>query len=60
MQTFPVDKVVGDFIKNAYLFFERRHFRTVDGFVVDSLITGELLQRMQIKMHNASLLSMIL
>jgi len=43
LPTFPADKVAGDFIKDAYLFFECRHFKTVDGFGVNSLITGEII-----------------
>ena len=41
-ETFPANKVEGEFIKEAYLYFECRHFKTIDGFGVNCLITGEI------------------
>lgn len=40
--TFPASIVAGDFIEDAYLFLECRHFKTIDGFGENSLITGEV------------------
>lgn len=40
--TFPATLVEGDFIEEAHLFLECRHFKTVDGFAENSLITGEV------------------
>tara|TARA_R110000782_G_scaffold44203_2_gene99072 strand:- start:567 stop:1178 length:612 start_codon:yes stop_codon:yes gene_type:complete len=40
--TFPASIVDGDFIDDAYLYFECRHFKTVDGFGDNCLITGEI------------------
>ncbi len=40
--TFPAKQVDGDFIDEAYLYFECRHFKTVDGFGDNCLITGEI------------------
>jgi flavin reductase (DIM6/NTAB) family NADH-FMN oxidoreductase RutF len=34
--------VDGEFIDAAYLYFECRHFKTVDGFGENCLITGEI------------------
>lgn len=41
--TFPAQIVDGAFIDEAYLFFECRHFKTVDGFGENCLITGEII-----------------
>lgn len=40
--TFPATKVDGEFIEDAYLFFECKHYKTVDGFGDNCLITGEI------------------
>ena len=40
--TFPAEKIDGAFVEEAYLFFECRHFKTVDGFGKNCLITGEI------------------
>lgn len=41
-ETFDASKVDGAFIEEAYLFLECRHFKTVDGFGENCLITGEI------------------
>lgn len=41
-KTFPASRVEGRFIDEAYLYFECRHFKTVDGFGPNCLITGEI------------------
>lgn len=41
-KTFPAQNVDGAFIDEAYLFLECRHFRTIDGFGPNCLITGEI------------------
>ena len=40
--TFPARKIDGVFIDDAYLYFECRHYRTIDGFGDNCLITGEI------------------
>jgi len=40
--TFPARKIDGQFIEDGYLYFECRHFRTIDGFGENCLITGEI------------------
>lgn len=40
--TFPAQQIVGQLIEEAYLYFECRHFKTVDGFGPNCLITGEI------------------
>ena len=40
--TFPAKKIDGEFIEDAYLFLECRHYKTVDGFGDNCLITGEI------------------
>lgn len=40
--TFPATHIEGDFIKDAYLFLECRHHKTIDGFGDNCLITGEV------------------
>jgi len=42
MRTFPATTVSGVFIDEAYLYFECRHFKTIDGFGENCLITGEI------------------
>ncbi|MDH3546998.1 MAG: flavin reductase [Gammaproteobacteria bacterium] len=42
-ETFPAQVIHGAFIDEAYLFFECRHFKTVDGFGENCLITGEII-----------------
>ena len=41
-ETFAAKRVAARFIDGAYLYFECRHFRTVDGFGENCLITGEI------------------
>ncbi|NOX68229.1 MAG: flavin reductase [Gammaproteobacteria bacterium] len=41
-ETFAATGIEGRFIRGAYLFFECRHFKTVDGFGENCLITGEI------------------
>jgi len=40
--TFPATHIDGDFIEEARLFLECRHYKTLDGFGENSLITGEV------------------
>lgn len=40
--TFEATKIDGEFISDAYLFLECRHFKTIDGFGKNCLITGEV------------------
>ena len=40
--TFSAEKINGEFIDEAYLYFECKHFKTVDGFGSNCLITGEI------------------
>jgi flavin reductase (DIM6/NTAB) family NADH-FMN oxidoreductase RutF len=40
--TFPASCIDGAFIEEAYLYFECRHFKTIDGFGSNCLITGEI------------------
>ena len=42
LSTFPATRVDGSFIEDGYLFFECRHFKTIDGFGENCLITGEI------------------
>ena len=42
LSTFPATQVDGSFIEDGYLFFECRHFKTIDGFGENCLITGEI------------------
>jgi len=39
---FPAQQIEGVFIEEAYLYFECHHFKTVDGFGPNCLITGEI------------------
>ena len=41
-ETFPAQHVDGEFIQDGYLYFECRHYRTIDGFGENCLITGEI------------------
>jgi len=41
--TFPAQHIDGEFIDDAYLFFECRHFRTYHDFGENCLITGEII-----------------
>lgn len=41
--TFPAKVIDGAFITEAYLFLECRHFKTVEGFGENCLITGDIL-----------------
>ncbi len=41
--TFPGQRVSAPLIEEAYLYFECRHFKTVDGFGPNCLITGEII-----------------
>ena len=41
--TFPGREVAPRLIEEAYLYFECRHFKTVDGFGPNCLITGEII-----------------
>jgi len=40
--TFPAQQIAGQLIEEAYLYFECHHFKTVDGFGPNCLITGEI------------------
>ena len=40
--TFRAEKVYGEFIDEAYLYFECRHFKTIHGFGQNCLITGQI------------------
>ena len=42
--TFPAAEVDGEFAEDGYLYFECRHFKTVDGFGENCLITGEIVR----------------
>ncbi|HSG97697.1 MAG TPA: flavin reductase [Woeseiaceae bacterium] len=43
-RTFPATRVDGSFVEGCYLYFECRHFKTIDGFGENCLITGEILR----------------
>ncbi|MEJ2274313.1 MAG: flavin reductase, partial [Woeseiaceae bacterium] len=43
-RTFPASTVDGEFVAEAYLFFECRHFKTVSGFGENCLVTGEIIR----------------
>ncbi|MGI9239111.1 MAG: flavin reductase [Woeseiaceae bacterium] len=43
LDTFPAKVIEGQFIRDGYLFFECRHYKTVDGFGENCLITGEII-----------------
>lgn len=40
--TMPAREVEGDLLEGAYLYFECRHYKTIDGFGDNCLITGEI------------------
>jgi flavin reductase (DIM6/NTAB) family NADH-FMN oxidoreductase RutF len=40
--TFPAKKIDGEFIEDAYLFLECKHYKTIDGFGDNCLISGEV------------------
>lgn len=40
--TFPAKKIDGEFIEDAYLFLECKHYKTIDGFGENCLIAGEV------------------
>jgi len=40
--TFPAKQIDGEFVEDAYLFLECKHYKTVDGFGDNCLITGEV------------------
>ncbi|MGI9262712.1 MAG: flavin reductase family protein [Woeseiaceae bacterium] len=40
--TFPARQIDGEFIEDAYLFLECRHYKTIDDFGDNCLITGEV------------------
>jgi len=42
-KTSPASRVQAPLIDDAYLYFECRHFKTVDGFGPNCLITGEII-----------------
>lgn len=42
--TFPARTIDAEFIEEGYLFFECRHFKTVDGFGENCLVTGEIVR----------------
>ena len=42
-ETFPAQKIDGEFIDEAYLYFECRHYKTYDDFGPNCLITGEII-----------------
>ena len=41
-RTFAAREVDGRFIEEGYLYFECRHFKTIEGFGENCLITGEI------------------
>ena len=41
-RTFDAEIVDGEFVEDAYLFFECRHHKTVDGFGDNCLVTGSI------------------
>ncbi len=43
-RTFPATRVDGSFVEDCYLYFECRHFKTIDGFGENCLITGEIVR----------------
>ena len=42
LDTFAAQEIDGEFITDGYLYFECRHFKTIDGFGENCLITGEI------------------
>lgn len=43
LDTFAASKINGQFIADGYLFFECRHYKTIEGFGENCLITGEII-----------------
>lgn len=43
LKTFPAKQIDGEFIEDAYLFFECKHYKTIGGFGENCLITGEII-----------------
>ena len=43
LPTFPATEIDGEFVRDGYLFFECRHYKTVGGFGENCLITGEII-----------------
>ena len=43
LKTFPAKQIDGHFVEDGYLFFECRHYKTIDGFGENCLITGEII-----------------
>jgi len=43
LSTFPAKQIDGQFVEDAYLFFECRHYKTIGGFGENCLITGEII-----------------
>lgn len=42
-QTEPASQIDGEFLKDGYVFLECRQYKTIDGFGVNSLITGTVI-----------------
>ena len=42
--TFQATTIDAEFIEEGYLFFECRHFKTIDGFGENCLVTGEIVR----------------
>jgi flavin reductase (DIM6/NTAB) family NADH-FMN oxidoreductase RutF len=42
-RTLPAKHIDGRFIEDGYLFFECKHYKTIDGFGENCLITGEII-----------------
>ena len=42
LSRFAADTVDAEFVEEAYLYFECRHHKTIDGFGRNCLITGEI------------------
>ena len=42
LKTFSAKRIEGCFVEDGYLFFECRHYKTIDGFGENCLITGEI------------------
>lgn len=43
LDTFPAQTVDAEFVAEGYLYLECRHFKTIDGFGRNCLITGEIM-----------------
>ncbi|MCG8371369.1 MAG: flavin reductase [Proteobacteria bacterium] len=42
LDTFPATEIDGGFAADGYLYFECRHYKTIDGFGENCLVTGEI------------------